>query len=351
MYIFVSYSSVDRPLARKVAEVFRARGSRVWIDEGELGPGDFLASSLAKALGEVDAYVAILTRNSANSNWVKSELNSAVTRMVNDGISVIPLRFDDSPIPEVVAGLVWGDGRTEEGLARALNSAHLGVTVPMEPAQILDRYKRRLLLSYGIRLIPTASIKTSRLLGAPERKYVVIGDYAEQCGRSLRQIQANLWFGDAFDRVASAKIDWSAVIFEVGETQRKKLDLLPGTWKAVFRILSSPRRLAMIQATEDEQRELGPRPHDYYMGDQDYWYNRIMDRRFPGIGPTKVSPEKVLEDQFGIYDLCFIGDGITRTLGSTAIPSRVFLVKNAPLETLNIREQALGQPNDGVLLV
>lgn len=352
----MSYSAADRPLARKVAEIFRARGCRVWIDEGELAPGDPLASSIAKALGEVDAYVAILTRNSANSKWVKSELNRAFTRMVEDDISVIPLRFDDSPVPDIVAGHIWGDARTEEGLIRALNRAwaQSGVTIPMDAAQVSERHAQRSLLRFGIRLVPTSSIKTTGpSLGPTERKYVMIGDYAEQCGRSLRQIQANLWFGDAFDRISTANVEWSALIFEIGETQRKKLDMLPGTWKAVFRILASPRRLAMIKATADEKNQLGPRPHDYYAGDQVYWYNRIMDRRPSGIGPLKISPESVLEDQLGIYDLCFQGAGITElsAADSTAVPSRVFFVKNTPLEALNVREQALGQPNDGVLLV
>ena len=265
MQVFISYSSSDRHLARKVAEVFRSRGFKVWIDEGELAPGDPLASSLASALGRVDAFVAILTSNYANSNWAKSELDRAIKRMVERNIPIIPLRFDDSPVPEVLDHLKWGDARTEEGLLSALNlaGARFGMTVPMEPAQILERYKKKLTVNYGIRLVPTPTNAADRFLGPPERKYVAIGDYAEQCGRSLRQIQSNLRFGDAFDRVLSANLQWSALIFEIGETQRGKLDLLPGTWKAVFRILASRRRLAMIEPTAEEQEALGPRPHDY----------------------------------------------------------------------------------------
>ncbi len=352
MQVFISYSSADRHLARKVAEVFRARGLQVWIDEGALAPGDPLASSIARALGQVDAFVVILTCNSANSSWVKSELNQAIVHMRKRDISVIPLRFDDSPIPELVDDLKWGDARTEEGLISALNlaSAHFGVTVPMEPAQILERYEKKLPVTFGIRLVPTSTNAAPRCLGPPERKYVAIGDYAEQCGRSLRQIQSNLRFGDAFDRVLSANLQWSALIFEIGATQRGKLDLLPGTWKAVFRVLASRRRLAMIEATAEEQEALGQRPHDYYEGNQDYWYNRIMDRRDSGIGPGKVSPEKVLEECLGLYDLCFKGAGLSER-DSIGIPSRVFLVKNALLENLNAREQDLGHLNDGVLLV
>jgi len=352
MQVFISYSSLDRHLARRVAEVFRSRDFQVWIDEGELAPGAPLASSLASALGRVDAFVAILTSNYANSNWAKSELNRAVKRMVERKIPIIPLRFDDSTIPELLDDLKWGDARTEEGLISALNlaGAHFGVTVPMEPAEILERYEKKLPVGYGIRLVPTPTDAAPRFLGPPERKYVAIGDYAEQCGRSLRQIQSNLRFGDAFDRVLSANLQWSALIFEVGATQRGKLDLLPGTWKAVFRVLASHRRLAMIEATPEELEALGPRPHDYYEGNQDYWYNRIMDRRESGIGPEKVSPYKVLEERLGLYDLCFKGAGLSER-DSIGIQSRIFLVKNAPLETLNVREQVLGHPNDGVLLV
>ena len=118
--------------------------------------------------------------------------------MVEEGISVIPLRFDDSPIPEVVEDLVWGDGRTEEGLIRALNRAasRWGLAVPMEPAQILERHKKRLLVSYGIRLVPTESMKKSPLLGPPERNMsrlvimqssvaVPSGKYSTICGSAM----------------------------------------------------------------------------------------------------------------------------------------------------------------------
>jgi hypothetical protein len=352
MQIFISYSSADRGIARRVAEVFRARGYRVWIDEGELAPGDRLASSLATALGKADAYVAILTQNSAKSNWVKSELNRAVKQMVEKGTAVIPLRFDDSPIPEVVDDLMWGDARTEEGLVRALNRAasRWGVAIPMEPAQILERHEKRLLVSHGLRLVPTEPTRQSLFLGPTQRKYVVIGDYAEQCGRSLRQIQENLWFGDAFDRVSNANTAWSAVIFEIGATQRKKLDLLPATWKAVFRILSSRHRLAMIEATEEERKTLGSRPYDYYAGDQDYWYNQIMHHSHWEPESEMTSRIEVLKEQLGIYDLCLTGTGITNE-GAIFVASRVFLVKNAPLAELNSRVQDLGHPNDGVLLL
>jgi hypothetical protein len=355
MQIFISYSSADRGIARRVAEVFRARGYQVWIDEGELAPGVPLVSALTAAIGHVDAYVVILTQNSAKSKWVKVELNEAVKRMKEERILVIPIRFDDSPIPKLVVDLVWGDGRTEEGLIHALNqvAAHWGEAVPMEPDKIVKRYEKKVLVSYGIRLVPTEDIKQSILLGPPERKYVTIGDYAEQCGRSLRQIQNNLWFGDAFDQVANANTRWSAVVFEIGAAQRKKLDLLPATWKAVFRILSSHRRLAMIEATEDQRKSLGSRPYDYYAGDQDYWYNQIIHRNPIGIGPAKILPEELLKEQLGIYDLCLDGTGINRYIeeGTGTIPSRIFFVKNTPLASLNVRVQDLGHPNDGVLLV
>ncbi len=42
MKVFISHSSLDKDIARRIAEQYRSRGVGVWIDEGELGPGDSL---------------------------------------------------------------------------------------------------------------------------------------------------------------------------------------------------------------------------------------------------------------------------------------------------------------------
>ena len=48
--VFVSYSSKDREVARRVAETVRVLGFEVWMDEVALIPGEPVASGLADAI-------------------------------------------------------------------------------------------------------------------------------------------------------------------------------------------------------------------------------------------------------------------------------------------------------------
>jgi hypothetical protein len=234
------------------------------------------------------------------------------------------------------------------------------IACPMLAKSIRERYKAQTPVRYGLRLVPSQEFRKDGRLGPEERRYVFIGDYAEQCGRSLRQILSNLWMGEAFDQVSNANLAWTAVIFEIGDLNRRRLDLMPGTWKAIFRILSSKKRMPLIRASGEEKARLGSRGRDYYEGDQEYWFDRITSRKAYEIeGKEIVSPYDMLKRYFGYDDNCFDltgGTGIAADIdgtephslfsNETRIPSRLFLVKNAAVESINCRVQELGHVDD-----
>ena len=143
-----------------------------------------------------------------------------------------------------------------------------------------------------------------------------------------------------------ANIRWTAIIFEIGELNRRKLDLMPGTWKAVFRLLSPRNRLALFRPSKVETAQLGRPPRDYYEGDQRYWYGRVTS----GLQKLVQIPGYVLSEQLGLDDLCFDGSGRTNRR-SKGVASRLFLVKNVKLEHLNCRIQELGYVDEGITLV
>lgn len=216
---------------------------------------------------------------------------------------------------------------------------------PMSVSTIEKRYTNKVLVEYAIRLIPKHEFKSNGLLGKNEREYVFIGDYEEQNGRTLRHILANLWMGDAFDRLSTSNIEWIAIIFEVGELNYRKLDLIPATWKAMFRIIADPNRLGKIQASDDEKRCMGFTPRDYYSDDQRFWYSCLTNRTYDGVHSSSF-----LSSLFGLDWLCFQGEGITRGKGGNSVSSRLFLVKNVSLSILNYTIQELGHSNKEIIL-
>jgi hypothetical protein len=107
MRAFLSYSSQNADLARRVAEILRVRDVEVWIDQRDLRPGDPLASALTSGISAVDYFVVLVTEASADSNWMRFELGSAIQRAVGGGLRIIPLLFGNGSIPEILAGYKW----------------------------------------------------------------------------------------------------------------------------------------------------------------------------------------------------------------------------------------------------
>jgi hypothetical protein len=221
--------------------------------------------------------------------------------------------------------------------------------LPISASKIQKRYQEKVLIQQAIRLIPKENFRADGLLGKDERKYVFIGDYAEQRHRSLRQILANLWMGDAFDEVSKADIEWIAIIFEIGEINYHKLDLMPATWKAMFRIISDPNRLGYIEPSDEEKLKMGLAPRNYYSENQEYWYSSLRERIYNGM-----DFHLFLKSCFGVYNFCFNGKGITtekkESGKSSTIASRVFLVKNVPLTSISYKVQELGATSDQIIL-
>jgi hypothetical protein len=342
MNAFISYSSADRQIALRVAEVLRMRGLSVWIDQGALGPGDSLASSIAEALHSVDFFVVLLTPNSFNSKWVTFELNTIVPRFVNGNARIVPLLFEGGAVPESLSAFVYGDCRAHDGLVTAINRALKGSAyeVPMPAEAIQRRREARDIPNHGIRLIPESNIDADKYLGIPQRPYVLIGDYAEQCGRSLREVMERLFVGEYFDRITDANAHWMAVVFEIGSLHWKNYDLMPATWKAMFRILSDKKRLGLIEPSADDVRRMGRSPRDYY--EDNGWLDRVLEI-VRAIDPS--TNTELLEAKFGLHSTCFSA----ASLGGSGT-SRFFFVKNCRLETLNYHIQHLGHVDDGILV-
>lgn len=134
-HVFVSYRSTDRPWAMSLVARLEGAGLKVFIDQRELVPGDYLAGQLQSALERSRSAVVLVSKGWLESPWCQQEANVLVKRAVEDGaFKLVPLRLDDSAMPGLLDTRVWLDfnGTTEaEGrnLDRLL-SALVGRTPP-----------------------------------------------------------------------------------------------------------------------------------------------------------------------------------------------------------------------------
>lgn len=74
--VFISHSWSDKPLARKLAETLRDLEISVWLDEAEIKLGDSLIEKIRLGIDSVDFVIALISKNSVSSEWVKKNLTS-----------------------------------------------------------------------------------------------------------------------------------------------------------------------------------------------------------------------------------------------------------------------------------
>jgi TIR domain len=354
---FLAHSSTDKDAAEALYDLL-SPPFNVFLDSRSLLPGDNWDVELAVAKSRAAVTLVLVSSRTEDAYYQREEIAAAIdmARRSEDRHRVVPIFLD---APGMGAGLPYGL-RLKQGLSVpevggleevARRIKKLQGLLAMPASEIRRRYESRALVGHAVRLIPQADYDPAGLLGHAVRKYVFVGDYDEQRHRTLRQVLSNLWIGDAFERVENSNVRWLAVIFELGELNRRKLDLMPATWKAAFRILSDPSRAACFSASDEERAKLGRPPRDYYSDDQrDFWYRRltISERR-----DTDWGIDYYLVATLGISWLCFSGTGITQNRENenpTCIPSRVFFVRNVPFATINYRLQELGVLDDNIVL-
>lgn len=354
---FISYASADRALALRVADLVRSAGLEVWLDQDHMAPGTSVRGGLDDAVRRADHFVVLLTHDALASDWVRFEVDTALAAADNGTLHLVPLRCDDALPPLGLQHLSWGDARTTNHLVRALNLALAAHEErPLSSERIRARFVARMAPRLGLRMIPSQALKGSAGLGPPARAYVFVGDYAEHAGCSLRQILGSLWAGDAYDRVASSDHAWSAVVFDAGPGNARKLDLFPASWKAMYRIVSDRRRLNLLEMAADDRAAFGARPpYEYLSGDQAAWYKRLVEGRPWRVGgQNSAERQDRLRELFGFEWWCYDGSGLTaqRQGGGEGAerPVRLFLVRNLRLADLEARIEPMGRPSDGHVL-
>lgn len=99
--VFISHSSVDKPVARKILSRLEANNINVWLDDKDIKLGDPILDSIEEGLEASDYCLALISNNSVNSGWVKKELRMAVNKEIEvDKAFILPIKIDDCMVPK-----------------------------------------------------------------------------------------------------------------------------------------------------------------------------------------------------------------------------------------------------------
>lgn len=111
--IFLIYAKEDREKVEALYNHLDQSGFKPWIDSKDILPGQDWRSSIKKAIEESDIALACLSKNVVNKKgFVQAELKLALDLLDEraEGFSpVIPVRLEDTEVPERLRGLQWVD--------------------------------------------------------------------------------------------------------------------------------------------------------------------------------------------------------------------------------------------------
>ncbi len=133
-YIFISYCSSDSDFSQKLVDALEGEGLPFWYDKNELKAGDSLLDKIQLAISKAEYFLIIISPNSINSNWVQTELKSAMSKQI-EGIErfVIPVMIDHCEIPLFLKDLMYVNFTDERQfeksfgfLLRSIDSKNVG---------------------------------------------------------------------------------------------------------------------------------------------------------------------------------------------------------------------------------
>lgn len=129
MNVFISHNSKDKAFVKKLANALESHNIRCWIDEAEIRFGESLVQKISDAINNIDLVIAVISNNSILSNWVRQELDWAMTKEIKGcKIVIIPIIIQKCDIPFFLANKLYADftntNQFESTLTKLIESIH-----------------------------------------------------------------------------------------------------------------------------------------------------------------------------------------------------------------------------------
>lgn len=116
--IFISHSTRDISIARRLVKKLKQGGKKVWIAEDEVKPGDNLTRRINDAIEQCEVFILCWSENARSSIWVEQEWTAAL----NDR-RLIPCLLDETPLPIILRNRYHIDFRNfNNGLDKLIKS-------------------------------------------------------------------------------------------------------------------------------------------------------------------------------------------------------------------------------------
>jgi len=127
--VFISHSSYDKPIIRKLASDLKAEGVDVWLDERKILIGDSISEKIGQGLAESDYFIIAVSEYSIKSEWVKKELNNAIVKEIERRkTTILPVKLSDVQMPDLIKDKLYADFTVsyKDGFSKLINTIKNG---------------------------------------------------------------------------------------------------------------------------------------------------------------------------------------------------------------------------------
>ncbi len=117
--VFISYSSTDKDIARRIREELRPVAS-VWMAPESIPIGQSYAQSITVGIESCNTFLLVVSKNSCSSQWVEKELDNAIRLHKH----VIPYKIDECELTKGFlfylnnCQMILTEGRWEQNLPK-----------------------------------------------------------------------------------------------------------------------------------------------------------------------------------------------------------------------------------------
>lgn len=113
--VFLSYASEDRERVLRLYENLKTAGFEPWIDVRDIPKGSDWDASIQGAIRGSGVFVACVSKASAPKRGVlEAEIDAALVARKGRKVLFVPVRLDETPVPEKLSHIQWVDFKNDE---------------------------------------------------------------------------------------------------------------------------------------------------------------------------------------------------------------------------------------------
>jgi 5'-deoxynucleotidase YfbR-like HD superfamily hydrolase len=194
MQIFLSHSSNDKQIVKRIKDDLSSYGYKIWIDEEAIPFGGSIVEHVEKGLKDSNLLLVFLSKNSVLSKWIQNEWQVQFFKQVNESkTNILPILLDDCDIPNFLSHIKYLDFRQrdlyEDNLSILLDALNrLKVENEIELAPLKKNKGNYSILDNTIEILEELE---KEYIALPVYKRLPIIEILKKIPRSGKQIRLN----------------------------------------------------------------------------------------------------------------------------------------------------------------